>query len=169
MAIYFLFGSGKESFVELCSRTQNPTVSLTVRASCLFHTTKVFQRAASWSDFDLLNSECSIVSVVSLNLPFHLRKLRVIYLLEQRGRKHSCSQVHQSVQMSSSYFGKSLVLARQEGKVLPHPLNFVSLRPVMWIPMMLPLTSNLLGAENLCIGVYDLLYFCLGKKSLFFG
>lgn len=124
MAIYFLFGSGKESFVELCSRTQNPTVILTVRASCLFHTPKVFQRAASWSDFVLLNSECSIVSVVSLNLPFHLRKLRVIYLLVQRGRKHSCPQVHQSVQMSSSYFGKSLGTSHAGGESLTTHIEF---------------------------------------------
>ena len=48
----------------------------------------------------------------------------------------------------------------QEGRVSPHTLNDVLLRPVMQIPMILPL--------NLCIGVYDLLYFCL-VKSLFFG
>lgn len=56
--------------------------------------------------------------MVSLNLPFHLRKLRVIYLLVQRGRKHSCCQVHQSVQMSSSYFGKSLATSHAGGESL---------------------------------------------------
>ena len=62
--------------------------------------------------------------MVSLNLPFHLRKLRVIYLLEQRGRKHSCSQVHQSVQMSSSYFGKSLGISQAGGESLTTHIEF---------------------------------------------
>lgn len=53
----------------------------------------------------------------------------------------------------------------QEGKVLPH-IELCVAKTCDIIPMMLPLTSNLLGAENLCIGVYDLLYFCLGEEVI---
>ena len=146
MAIYFLFGSRKESFVALCSRTQNPTVILTVRASCLFHTPKVFQRAASWSAFVHLNSECSIVISGELESP----------LSSQEAGSHlsTCAKRTKTFLLSSSIslfrrialiLEKVWLQAMQEGRVSPHTLNDVLLRPVMQIPMILPL--------NLCIGV----------------
>ena len=160
MAIYFLFGSRKESFIELCSRTQNPTVILTVRDSCLFHTPKVFQRAASWSAFV---SELWVFHCISGELESPLSSQ------EAESHLSPCAKRTKTFLLSSSIslfrrialiLEKVWLQAMQEGKVSPHTLNDVVLRPVMQIPMMLPL--------NLCIGVCDLLYFCL-VKSLFFG
>lgn len=118
---------------------------------------------------------CSIVSVVSLNLPFHLRKLWVIYLLVRRGQKHSSSQAHQSVQIYSSCIGKNLASSHTGGKRLTTHVElcvYVSLKPAMEIQWchLSPLTCVWLRTPEVWIRPFHPPpHWCLRPVVLLFG
>lgn len=100
-------------------RVQNATVILTVTtSSSVSHATKAFLRAASCSGFAHLNAVVSLRVWWPCIFPLQLRKLLAIYLPMQRGQGPSISEVHQSIQTSTTYTGEKLAATQAGGKRL---------------------------------------------------
>lgn len=115
IAIYFLYGFRKESFVKLCLRIQSPTVTSTTTTSS-FH-------------------------VTILNLPFQFRKLWVIYLLVQRRQRQSISRFI-TAEIYSSYIGENLATIQKVAKRLNTHIKYVLLKAavkIQWYHFLPPL------------------------------